>query len=256
MALQQVDPSVQLNGTAEPSATMPPAGWRRLSRGQRLWRLIKSIYYASSPGWQVLKSGALFFFGFFCWAAGNLLHAYLPGVYWPKVLILYGALLFWWGPLTHLMLVPRLIPWLRRQQRYPILHWLGGHFSLTMFTVFFTTIGVLSLNPPSFMVLDVRGRLYHPVQVAQEPAAMLPELNCTRSSHQISCTLTHLPKTVVRIEVSSGTRRLLVLHAPQPTFTLSEGDLVEMLGTREFHVTLYTADGRPLREFVRTTAFF
>jgi hypothetical protein len=250
----QVGQSVQQNGTAEASVTLP-AVWRRLSRGQRLWRLIKSIYYASSPSWQVLKSGALFFFGFFCWAAGNLLHAYLPNARWPFLLIVYGALLFWWGPLTHLVFVPRLIPWLRRQHRQRVLHWLGGHFTLTMLTVFFIVVVLLSLRPPSFMVLDVRGRLNRSGQGVEESVAAVPELRCTRSSSQISCTLTPLPTTVARIEFSSGTRRLLVLQVPQATFTFSERDLVEVLGTREFRVSLYDAQGRSLREFVRTTAF-
>lgn len=95
-------------------------------QGQRLWRFIKSLYYASTPSWQLLKSGALFFFGFFCWAVGNLLHAFLPGVYWPNLLIVYGALLFWFGPLTHLVLVPHVIPWLRRRRQHHVLYWLGG----------------------------------------------------------------------------------------------------------------------------------
>lgn len=33
-------------------------------QGQRLWRFIKSLYYASTPSWQLLKSGALFFSAF------------------------------------------------------------------------------------------------------------------------------------------------------------------------------------------------
>lgn len=252
---QNVRLSRRVNGAAE-SPHILPAGWRGLSRGQRLWRFIKSIYYASTPSWQLLKSGALFFFGFFCWAIGNLLHSYLPGVYWPNLLIIYGALLFWFGPLTHLVFVPRLIPWLRRQRHNRMLHWLGGHFTVTMLTLFFSTVVLLSLDPPDFVVLDVRGRLHSTtVQAAAEPAAQLPELNCRRTGHQITCTLTHMPATVTRIEVTSGVRRLLELDARTTTFTLAEQDLAEVLGQREFRVTLYDTQGRQLREFVRNTAF-
>ncbi len=243
------------NGAAE-SLHILPAGWRRLSRGQQLWRLIKSIYYASTPSWQLLKSGALFFFGFFCWAIGNLLHSYLPDVYWPNLLIIYGALLFWFGPLTHLVFVPRLIPWLRRQRQKRVLHWLGGHFTVTMLTLFFSAVVLLSLDPPDFVVLDVRGRLNGTtVHAATEPAAQLPELNCWRTGHQITCMLTHVPAAVTRIEVTSGVRRLLRLDAQTTTFTLPEQDLAEVLGQREFRVTLYDTQGRQLREFVRNTAF-
>ncbi len=244
------------NGAAESSSILP-AGWRGLGRGQRLWRFIKSIYYASSPGWQLLKSGALFFFGFFCWAVGNLLRSYLPGIYWPNLLISYGALLFWFGPLTHLVFVPRLIPWLRRQRQHRLLHWLGGHFTVALFTLFFTGVVLLSLDPPDFLVLDVEGRL-HPtasVQATAEPAAQLPDLNCQRTEGQITCMLTHVPDAVVRIEVTSGTHRLLQLERPTVSFTLLEQDLAEVLGQREFRVTLYDSRGRLLREFVRTTAF-
>ncbi|MDQ7040092.1 MAG: hypothetical protein Q9M35_04065 [Rhodothermus sp.] len=244
------------NGAVE-SPSILPAGWRGLGRGQQLWRFIKSIYYASSPGWQLLKSGALFFFGFFCWAVGNLLHAYLPEVYWPHLLTVYGALLFWFGPLTHLVFVPRLIPWLRRQRQHRFLHWLGGHFTVTMFTLFFTMVAWLSLDPPDFMVLDVEGRLHHTavVQATAEPAAQLPDLNCQRAEGQITCLLTHVPDAVARVEVTSGTHRLLQLERPTVAFTLSEQELAEVLGQREFRVTLYDRQGRPLREFVRTTAF-
>lgn len=226
-------------------------------QGQRLWRFIKSLYYASTPSWQLLKSGALFFFGFFCWAVGNLLHAFLPGVYWPNLLIVYGALLFWFGPLTHLVLVPHVIPWLRRQRQHHVLYWLGGHFTVTMLTLFFATVGLLSVNPPDFMVMDVRGRSSNTtLQATTEPAAQLPELHCERKNLQISCTLTHLPHTVTRIEVSSGPHRLLTISAQQPTFMLSESNLVEVLGAREFRVTLYDGHGQQLRAFVRTTNFF
>ncbi len=255
----QTQPEVRLSRRVNGAAGSPPilpAGWRGLSRGQRLWRFIKSIYYASTPSWQLLKSGALFFFGFFCWAIGNLLHSYLPGVYWPNLLIVYGALLFWFGPLTHLVFVPRLIPRLRRQRHNRLLHWLGGHFTVTMFTLFFGTVVLLSLDPPDFMVLDVRGRLHSAVvQAAAEPAAQLPELHCQRAAGRITCTLTHVPATVARIEVSSGTRRLLQLEQQEHTFTLAEQDLTEVLGQREFRVTLYDTQGRQLREFVRNTAF-
>ncbi len=255
----QTQPEVRLSRRVNGAAGSPPilpAGWRGLSRGQRLWRFIKSIYYASTPSWQLLKSGALFFFGFFCWAIGNLLHSYLPDVYWPNLLITYGALLFWFGPLTHLVFVPRLIPWLRRQRRHRTLHWLGGHFTVSMFTLFFSAVVLLSLDPPDFMVLDVRGRLHSAaVQAAAEPAAQLPELHCQRAAGRITCTLTHVPATVARIEVSSGTRRLLQLEQQEHTFTLAEQDLAEVLGQREFRVTLYDTQGRQLREFVRNTAF-
>ena len=112
-----------------------------------------------------------------------------------------------------------------------------------------STVVLLSLDPPDFVVLDVRGRQHSTtVQAAAEPAAQ-------RAGHQITRTLTHLPATVTRIEVTSGVRRLLELDARTTTFTLAEQDLAEVLGQREFRVTLYDTQGRQLREFVRNTAF-
>ncbi len=214
----------------------------------RLWRTIKSVYYASAPSWQVLKSGALLFFGFFCWSSATLLLSYEPSWHWTYVLMAYGFLLTWWGPLTHLLLVPRLIPWLRRQPRGHALHFIGKKVTQINLTIFTATVILLSVFPPDVMTVDF-GSIVHSTRTAD----VNPTLNCTRDVATITCRLDDT-EGVGAISVASGGTILLERQQGDFSFSLEIADLVEVVGQRQFQVVVHTPDGEQVRRFTRTAS--
>lgn len=216
----------------------------------RAWRTVKSIFYASAPNWQVLKSGALLFFGFFCWSSANLLLSYQPGWTGLYVLMAYGFLLTWFGPLTHLVLVPHLIPWLRRRPRGSWLHRIGKHFATGILTLFFAAVLLMGAFPPDVMRVDFRS-----ITTEARTADVNPTLTCTREASNaalIECRLDDA-EGVGSIEVTSG-RESLVERSDDFTFALSENDLVQVVGRQEFQVVVYTPDGEEARRFTRNAA--
>jgi hypothetical protein len=68
-----------------------------LEWGQKIlvgaWRDLKSVYYANSTIWKLLKSATLVFFGFFLWAGSNLLLSYQPGWGFLYYIMAYGFVL-------------------------------------------------------------------------------------------------------------------------------------------------------------------
>lgn len=214
----------------------------------RLWRTIKAVYYASAPNWQVLKSGALFFFGLFCWSSANLLLSYQPDWTWTYVLMAYGFLLTGWGPLTHLVLVPHVIPWLRRFQRGSVEHWIGKQLTPINLTIFTAAVLLLSLFPPEVMTFDFRS-----ITQSTRTADVNPSLDCTREAATISCHLTDA-EGVGAIVVQSGGHTVLERTTAPFTFSLDEGNLVDVVGQRQFEVVVQTPDGSTARRFTRTAS--
>lgn len=235
-------PSLSANGSApsESTASLP----------RRLWRTIKSVYYASSPAWQFLKSGALFLFGLFCWSAANLLLSYEPSWHWPYFFMAYGFLLTPYGPFTHMVLVPHVIPWLRRRARDSWLHVLGRHLTMTSLTLFFGAVLWMGLYPPSVMQMDFR---------ATQSAGQVdvnPNLVCTSPNDPQAVITCHLEETsgVGAIAVESGGTHRLERTEPPYSFSLQGKDLVEVVGQHQFQVVVHDADGRPVRRFTRTVS--
>lgn len=224
---------------------------RRPSLPVRLWRIVKSIYYASSPAWQFLKSGALLLLGLFFWSASNLLLSYEPTWHWPYFFMAYGFLLTPYGPFTHLVLVPHVIPWLRRRPRTGWLHQLGRHLTLTSLTLFFSAVLWLGLLPPSIMQIDFRAA------TTAETVDVAPRLSCARSdtgsTRAIRC---HLERTagVEAIAVESGGTRLLRRTEPPFSFSVRPDQLVEVVRQRQFQVVVFNAENEPVRRFNKTLA--
>ena len=218
----------------------------------RLWRTIKSIYYASAPSWQVLKSGALLFFGFFCWSSANLLLSYQPEWTVLYYLMAYGFLLTWYGPLTHLLLVPHLIPWLRRRARGSALHHIGKNLTMISLTLFFAGVLVLGALRPGVMAVDFRS-----MTAASPTADINPTLTCTRDASSSPVTITcRLDDAagVGAITVESGETSILERSGGDFAFTLQEDDLVQIVGQRQFQVIVRTAEGNEVRRFTRTAS--
>lgn len=238
---------VSSNGSASARRASPPRG--TVSLPVRLWRIVKSIYYASSPAWQFLKSGALFLLGLFFWSSANLLLSYEPSWHWPYFFMAYGFLLTPYGPFTHLVLVPHVIPWLRRRPRSSWLHTLGGHLTATSLTLFFSAVLWMGLFPPSVMQIDFRAA------GAAETVDVNPTLTCERppagERDAIGCRLEQIDG-VGSVTVESGSRRLLHRTTPPFSFTLQSEDLVEVVGQRQFQVVVYDEADNPVRRFNKT----
>lgn len=217
----------------------------------RLWRTIKSIYYASSPTWQFLKSGALLLFGLFCWSSANLLLSYQPDWHWPYFFMAYGFLLTPYGPFTHLVLVPHLIPWLRRRTRGSWLHALGRHLTLTSLTIFFTAVLWMGLYPPSFMQIDFRAAS------GTSTSTVNPALVCsspeTTGDFSVTCQLENT-NGVGSIRVTSGGTLLLQRDEPPFSFSVSSDELVSVVGQRQFQVIVRDTENTPVRRFTRTVS--
>lgn len=213
----------------------------------RSWRTIKSIYYASAPSWQVLKSGALLFFGFFCWATANLLLSYQPEWQWTYVLMAYGFVLTWYGPVTHLLLVPHLIPRLRRRRRGSLLHWLGKQLTPINLTIFTAAVLLLGLFPPDVMTVD-----FGATTVKAPTTDVNATLTCSRDRPKavIHCRLEGA-EGVPSVVVESGGRRLLEDVSPAAGFTIREEELTEVVGQRQFEVELRDEQGATVRRYTR-----
>lgn len=236
------------NGRPSFSEKESPGATSEPSLPTRLWRTIKSIYYASTPAWQFLKSGALFLLGLFCWSTANLLLSYEQSWHWPYFFMAYGFLLTPYGPFTHLMLVPHVLPWLRRRARGSWLHLLGQHLTLTSLTLFFGAVLWLGLHPPSVMQMDFRAASN------ADHADVNPTLVCSKSSGDTAVVACHLEKTagVGSITVESGGTQRLQRTNPPFFFSLQRDDLVEVVGQHQFQVVVHDAEGTLVRRFNRT----
>lgn len=208
------------------------------------WRNMKSIYYANSVSWRVLKSGALFFFGFFVWASSNLLLSYQPTwtfLYYPMA---YGFALIPYGPFTHLVVVPLMIR-LRRSG-----HWINRYLTKTNLTVFILIVIILGTFPPSIMVFDFQSTL------EESGLDIDPALTCTRgeqgNSSVIHCHLSE-SRGIDSVAVETSGRQVLVDDSPPFEFNIDENELTETVGQKQFQVVLRDENGDTIRRYTRTS---
>jgi hypothetical protein len=213
------------------------------------WRLIKSIYYASATSWRLLKAGSLVFLGFFCWSASNLMVSYgVDGLFW-YLLMAYGFLLIFFGPLTHLVLLPYALPWLRRRRRDSFLHTLGKNLSPTTLTVFFLLVTVMGVTRADIMTFD-----FSPSSYSRPPVADInPELRCNYLDNKevIECRLTS-DSGIASLVLESGNQELLVDNEPPFSFVIAEDGLEEVVGQRQLRVILRDDQRNTVRQFTRT----
>jgi hypothetical protein len=227
-----------------PDATDPgsPLQWtRRTLRGA--WNDLRSVYYANTPIWRLLKSAALVFLGLFCWAGANLLLSYRPdwGFLW--VVLAYGFLLILWGPLTHFVVVPMVIR-LRRTGDHPVSRWVSRHGSKLNLTVFVLLVALLAANPLAIMTFQF-----------QLPAgggeSVDPQLQCTRSGETVHCHLSD-SRGIDHVHVYDGSGDLIVEDREPPfDFDVELADLEASDGEREFTVELRDANDELLRRYRR-----
>lgn len=220
-----------------------PLDWTRRALRSG-WNDLRSVYYANSPIWRLLKSGALLFFGFFCWSGANLLLSYRPDWGVLYYLMAYGFALILWGPLTHFVVVPAVIR-LRRSSDGGVGQWFGRHGSKANLTVFILIVLALGTVPPGAMTFE-----FQAVAGGGGGGDVNHNLLCTKSNQTIHCHLTG-SRGVDTLVVSSGGGTLQIIEEPPFEFNVAVADLQEVNGDRRFTVDLQDANGNTLRRYIR-----
>jgi len=227
------------DGHSQHKPESPVAFVRRVLRG--MWRDLKSVYYANTLVWRVLKSGALLFLGFFCWVGGNLTLSFVD---WTPIryVTAYGFALLFWGPVTHLVVVP-LVVRLRRTAGSSVTRFFARHGSKANLTVFVLVVVVLGTLSPAVMLFQF--------QVAGSATPDITgDLQCTKTSEEVHCHLVN-PQGVDRVVVLSGGETLAVDEDPPYDFDIDRADLETVDDSQQFVVELQDDDGNTQRRFVR-----
>lgn len=209
------------------------------------WSTLKTVYYADSPSWRVLKAGGLVFFGFFLWAGSNLLYAYNPELTFLRYPMAYGFVLIVYGPIHHVIVLPLSFRWQRASgSRRRV----GRRLANAMLVVFVVAVVVLGTFPAGPMVVDFQGTL------SDSGADISPDLLCTKSTTGNGTTVhCHLSEAegVDRVVVRSGGNRVAVDEAPPFEFTVAGSELEAVTGEKQFTVVLQDAEGKMIRRYTR-----
>ncbi|MDY6779557.1 MAG: hypothetical protein SV760_03210 [Halobacteria archaeon] len=206
------------------------------------WRDMKSIYYANTLSWRVMKSGALVFMGFFLWAGSNVLLSYHEK--WTFLLypMAYGFVLIPYGPFTHIVMVPLTIR-LRRKGSS-----IGRHLTKINFSVFLVLVVVAGTFPPGVMVFDFESAVGGSDDID-------PELLCTKSTKKGEATIhCHLSSSrgISSIAVETSGRRIAVDDEPPFHFDVNASELESVVGQKQFQVVLRDSEGDTIRRYTRT----
>lgn len=216
---------------------------------RRAWGDVMSIYWANAPAWRLLKSGALVFFGFFCWAGSSVLLSYLPDATVASTLLsytrAYGFLVILWGPLTHLVVVPLVIRLRRTASRRP-LRWFSRNASTVNITIFLVLVLVLGTWPIGAMTLDFQGALG-----GDDSPDVDPEVECEAADGTVTC-LVEAVDGIDHVVVTSGDRELTRADDPPYELSFDVDETETVVGQRQFTVEVRDESGETLRRFVRT----
>ena len=208
------------------------------------WSTVKTVYWANSPSWRVMKSGALVFLGFFVWAGSNILYSYnssLDVLHYPMA---YGFLLIGYGPVHHLVVIPLALKW-RRSDGLKCT--LGKRLPNGMLAVFLAALIVLGTFPVGAMTVDFQS------QLGDGSADIDPELSCVKTAGEetrVDCELEAVDG-VGRIVVETDGETVRTVEDPPYEFTLSESELGEVVGEKQFTVRLEDEDGNFVRRYTR-----
>jgi len=211
------------------------------------WSTVKTVYWANSPSWRVLKAGALVFLGFFVWAGSNILHSYngsLDVLHYPMA---YGFLLIGYGPVHHLVVIPLALKWRRSDG---IRRTLGRRGPNAMLAVFLAAILVLGTFPAGAMTVDFQS------QLGDGSADIDPELSCVKTTGEdarVDCEL-ESSDGVGRIVVETGGETVRTVEDPPYEFSLAEREVGEVMGDKQFTVRLEDEDGNFVRRYTRRLA--
>lgn len=206
------------------------------------WRDLLSLYYANRPIWRWLKSGALLFLGIGAWAASAVVYSVTDWFVFRYVMA-YGFLLIFWGPFTHMVLVPLTIR-LRRNARSTAGRIFAFNSGKLNFAIFFACLFVLATFLPGLMMLE-----FSPDLGGGGQPEVSGELFCNPGEEVVSCEVAD-PQGVDHVVVTSGDERIRTVEDEPFTFELERGDLAETGQGLRFEVELRDAEGNTLRRFV------
>jgi hypothetical protein len=212
------------------------------------WQDTKTIYYANTRPWRVIKSGALLFFGFFLWTAGNVLLSVQPAWTWLYFPMAYGFVLIPYGPIHHLFVIPFALKWRRERGR---LSSLGEHLPNAGLVSFLVVVLILATVPPGVMAFDFDST------IEGAGVDVDPNLLCTKhvtdAETTVHCHLTE-SRGIDHVTVESGGEQIVVDRDPPFEFEVTAAELNEVVGQQQFQVVLRDEDGNAIRRYTRNVA--
>lgn len=219
-----------------------PLQWLRRTL-RAMWNDARSVYYANTMIWRLLKSGALLFLGLFTWVGANLILSY-RGDWWPFYYVMaYGFVLLVWGPLTHFLVVPTVIR-LRRTAATDLWSWFARHGSKVNLAVFFTIVLLLGTFPVGPMTFEFQ------LPSGGETSDVNPQLQCTMSGETIHCHLSS-SRGIDHVVVTASGQEIERIEEPPFDFDVDVSDTGAVREDRQFVVDLRDENGETMRRYVR-----
>lgn len=212
----------------------------------RAWRGLVSVYYANTPIWRWMKSGALVFLGLFLWTGANVLHSYRPDWDLLRYVMAYGFVLVAWGPLTHFVVVPLSVR-LRRTAERPLARALARHASKLNFSTFLLVVVVVGTLAPGVMLLEFAPG----AGTGTGGGTVTADVSCDAGESVVSCRV-ETEGEVDHVAVTAGGEVIRTVEEPPYTFEVERSELAETGAGHQFVVELRDADGNTLRRFVQT----
>ncbi|WP_436903447.1 hypothetical protein [Halovenus halobia] len=211
--------------------------------GQQFWRDLLSIYYANTPIWRWLKSGALLFLGFGLWAGGSAVHSVTD---WRPVLYVmaYGFLLIVWGPFTHMVLVPLTVR-LRRNASTAVGRTFSRNSGKINLTIFALCVISLATLAPGVMLLE-----FSP-STGTGAQSVSGDLVCDGGEQTVSCEIVD-PQGIDHVVVLSGGEQLKRVDGSPFTFTVDRSNLKESPTGQELVVEYRDENGQLRQRLIRS----
>ena len=210
------------------------------------WRDLLSVYYANTPTWRWLKSGALVFMAFFLWTGSSVVLSVQPG--WTPLYytMAYGFLLLVWGPLTHLLVVPLTIR-LRRTAQHPVTRTFARNSGKINLAIFFALVAVFGTLTPGIMLLE-----FSPTDDGGGGGeiAASGDVVC-EFEDPIICRVEDA-RGIDHVVVTSGGEVVATDGDPPFEVTFERADLAETRTGSEFRVEFRNENDETVRRFVRT----
>lgn len=203
-----------------------------------------SVYYANTPTWRWLKSGALVFLGGFAWMSGAVLLSVRPEWGLLTYLMAYGFLLVFWGPLTHLVIVPLTIR-LRRTASHPATRWLSRNSAKVNLTIFVSLVILFGWLTPGIMMLE-----FSPTLGGGNGTNVSGDLVCETEGEIVTCWVEN-PDGFDHITVEARGQLIAEAHDPPYEVQFERGDAAETRTGKEVVVTFRDEDGERVHRLVR-----
>ena len=212
-----------------------------------MWRDLLSVYYANTPVWRWLKSGALVFLGFFAWTSGAVLLSVRPEWDFLTYVMAYGFLLLFWGPFTHFVIVPASIR-LRRTAEHPYVRAVNRHSGKINLSIFFTLVIVFGTFTPGIMMFEFAPGLG---DGDGDRGEVRGNLVCDVDDDVVSCHVEEA-RGIDHVVATSGGTVVATVDDPPFAFEVHADDLDETRTGKELVVDYRDGDGETLRRHVRT----